>query len=572
MAIISCPGCQRRLKAPENLAGKTVACPHCKASVKIPGGMRPAKPLPVAERLPSGDPTATAKPPPPRIATNGIPRAPEDEGLPGIAVETRPPGVASSGPRGGAGQRSTGRQTALLWMSAGGGVLLIAILAVGLIVFFNMRPSEVDRSTVAAKDDGHAVEDASPAAGAPDDSEVPSPVPDDDAPNPSESTSAEPTGAPATENGNDAAEEDGEPESADGATPPADPEPAAPPPPPVQDISNFRPLPVDDIGTYRACVLPGSRYLFVLSRQTNALCFDAYSGQRWEISSSDSELKLLGVTLTPNRRQAIVRATRRFTPGIVRALWDLENKTLVRRVSLQCPPVYLILALTDDARLALTAAAGPFVNLYDTETGQRVRNYGFHEKATTSRVSMTADGRRILLAGDSRAEFIDREQRDQSGHFVGGHRCQAATLSRDGRLAAMTGTRVLGAQVTIFTVADREMLHAIMALRKPINALKFSDDGRFLFCGGEDATVTAWDTSTGHQLCRFMKTDPAAIHGINVSPDGRLVVASCRQGDSAVWQTPETLWCETAADAAESGVVWNEVIAELLAQTLTARN
>jgi len=35
---ISCPNCNKTLKVPEELAGKTRACPYCRHSVKIPGG------------------------------------------------------------------------------------------------------------------------------------------------------------------------------------------------------------------------------------------------------------------------------------------------------------------------------------------------------------------------------------------------------------------------------------------------------------------------------------------------------------------------------------------------------
>ena len=33
---VSCPGCDKSLKVPENLAGKSRACPYCRATVRIP--------------------------------------------------------------------------------------------------------------------------------------------------------------------------------------------------------------------------------------------------------------------------------------------------------------------------------------------------------------------------------------------------------------------------------------------------------------------------------------------------------------------------------------------------------
>jgi WD40 repeat protein len=336
----------------------------------------------------------------------------------------------------------------------------------------------------------------------------------------------------------------------------------------VKTITDFRPLPVDDIGTHRAWVLPGSRFLLVLSRQSNVWCFDAYSGERHAICNSDSERKLGQFLLSPNRRVALVRATRRLSHGTVRAVWDLENRSVIGQVKLQGTGASVFFAITDDASLVLTDAVRRSVDLYDLSTGQQVRSYPINKDPTANRVSMSPDGRRILLAGDSRAELIDREQPAQSGSFIGGRRCQAATLSRDNRLVAMAGTRLLSTQVTIFSVAGKNMLHAITAHRKAIHGLAFSDDGRFLFCGSEDGTVTAWDTATGHQLCHFLKNEAQPLHGIDLSPDGRLVVAYSREGDAAVWQTPETMWSDTAAVGEEGGIAWHEAIPTLLSQTL----
>ncbi len=40
---IPCPGCNKSLKIPDNLAGKSRACPYCRATVRIPE-VPPAEP------------------------------------------------------------------------------------------------------------------------------------------------------------------------------------------------------------------------------------------------------------------------------------------------------------------------------------------------------------------------------------------------------------------------------------------------------------------------------------------------------------------------------------------------
>src|SRR5437879_5760857 len=61
---LPCPGCGRKLRAPDKLAGKTVACPHCAAKLTLPALEEEA-----AGYLLQDEPPAAAKPPEPEPAT-----------------------------------------------------------------------------------------------------------------------------------------------------------------------------------------------------------------------------------------------------------------------------------------------------------------------------------------------------------------------------------------------------------------------------------------------------------------------------------------------------------------------
>lgn len=65
MPVIVCSGCQARIKAPDAAAGRTVACPRCRASVTVPA---PANPVPgpgfdlvAEENSPTPIPTTSAQ-------------------------------------------------------------------------------------------------------------------------------------------------------------------------------------------------------------------------------------------------------------------------------------------------------------------------------------------------------------------------------------------------------------------------------------------------------------------------------------------------------------------------------
>ena len=55
MIKIECPTCNRRLKCPDNLAGKAVKCPHCETPMRIPSLLKLGKPNEPVERPNDGN-------------------------------------------------------------------------------------------------------------------------------------------------------------------------------------------------------------------------------------------------------------------------------------------------------------------------------------------------------------------------------------------------------------------------------------------------------------------------------------------------------------------------------------
>ena len=59
---------------------------------------------------------------------------------------------------------------------------------------------------------------------------------------------------------------------------------------------------------------------------------------------------------------------------------------------------------------------------------------------------------------------------------------------------------------------------------KPINAITFAPDGRWLASGANDDTIKIWDTSTGH-LLRTLYGHSSNVNALAISPDGKLLAS-----------------------------------------------
>src|SRR5687767_11701557 len=60
---------------------------------------------------------------------------------------------------------------------------------------------------------------------------------------------------------------------------------------------------------------------------------------------------------------------------------------------------------------------------------------------------------------------------------------------------------------------------------KPINAVAFSPDGRWLASGGKDDTIKIWDIATGHVL-RTLYAHSSNVNALAVSPDGKFLASA----------------------------------------------
>jgi WD40 repeat protein len=79
---------------------------------------------------------------------------------------------------------------------------------------------------------------------------------------------------------------------------------------------------------------------------------------------------------------------------------------------------------------------------------------------------------------------------------------------------------------------------ALSGHARPVTALAFSPDGRWLLSGGEDGAVRLWGLPEGRAL-REVHAHPTGVTALAMHPDGRQLVSAARDSTLRFWSLPE---------------------------------
>ncbi|MBN1453090.1 MAG: hypothetical protein JW963_18895, partial [Anaerolineales bacterium] len=250
-------------------------------------------------------------------------------------------------------------------------------------------------------------------------------------------------------------------------------------------------------------------------------------------------------------------------------LMDLEENRVVYRREVH-DGALVALAFSLDGSVALSAGENGEILLWDVQDGSVIRQYearpGIQDLAFTpvtanedaqTFVSAFEDGGLALWdieSGEILSVFgpDDPDTPDIEGHTAAIHDID---FHPDGKQLVSASEDMT---LILWDIDTGRIIHHMEGHTAPVLSVKFVPDGSSIISGSEDVTIRQWDPITGSEITPFEAPIAGSVDCLEIMPDSQTVLA-CRQVDIRFWDLSR--WTETYALkdglAADDGYIYS---------------
>lgn len=185
-----------------------------------------------------------------------------------------------------------------------------------------------------------------------------------------------------------------------------------------------------------------------------------------------------------------------------------------------------------DGKRLLTAAVDNTVRGWDVATG--TQNLRMEHTGRSAALSLSHNGQYILTGGDDQtAQLWNAETGERIRKFEG-HRAEitAVAFSPDDRLVCAGDSK---GRCSLFDVQTGERKLRLDHHSRRISSVVFRPDGKHVLTASGDNTVGQWDVETGQELSAGVLKHPDSVLSMTITPDGLRVLTGCDDGKVRLW-------------------------------------
>ncbi len=216
-------------------------------------------------------------------------------------------------------------------------------------------------------------------------------------------------------------------------------------------------------------------------------------------------------------------------------IFDVATRHRVATWSSASTGPTLSLAFSPDGTRAASGTIDGLVELWDTQTGQRVDTFRGHVGRVES-VAFSPDGTRLAssgIDGSVRLWDIDRQRVALSlPTTAGGYADLYSELSPDGQ-TVLTGVGTTA--VRLWSTSTGKLLAGPFEHRQPVQCANLTPDGKRLIVADRGKLVRIWDVAARREMCTFAYDTelggPAGyVTPSAISPDGKWYALPAQDG------------------------------------------